>query len=290
MDGEEIIQQEPEQQAGPTDLAEAFRMLGKEEQKPAADPVGQQPEPEPAPAPEPEVGGGEPEPDQGVGGSADGVEDFDIKPARDAILTDIQRSAYNEVAQMYKKEGIKYITIDMLYERDERTGQVSFKNPDNPNRNFESRSDAQQWCDAFNKQIDTKFKMDVREKQAELYKQAVPKLKILQFKNTYDKMDKNTRDIFEDLVEPYEIRNQAGQIVGYSCDLESMAKQANKISSRFTATSPTLDNKGDAPAPKVATKPAMDMKTGVGKRDDFVEPSNIGEALKMYDKMNRKKA
>ena len=180
----------------------------------------------------------------------------------------------------------------MLYERDERTGQVSFKNPDNPNRNFDSRAEAQAWVDAFNKQIDTKFKMDLREKQLELYQQAAPRLKILQFKATYDKMDARTKDVFEDLIEPYEMKDSAGRIVGYRCNLDAVANQAAKIAGRFASVGQLDKEAKQQEEPKQASKPAMDMKTGASKggSNDFKEPENIGEALKMFDKMNRKKA
>ena len=303
MDGQEkdLEQQETQEtEGGPADLAEAFRMLGKSDETPAAAPVGGAEQlgegAETGSEPEDVPGAGstaeQPEDSGDLGGSATGIADVDISPARDAILTGIQREAMAQITKLYRDEGIKPITIDMLYERDEATGQVSFKNPDNPNRNFDSRAEAQAWVDAFNKQIDTKFKSDLREKQVELYRQAEPSLRILNFKATYDKMDAATRDVFEDLVEPYEIRDAYGKIVGYNCDLDAVANQAAKIAGRFGKQgSGEQQEQEQGVKQKQSTKPAMDMKTGASKggSDDFKEPENIGEALKMFDKMNRKK-
>lgn len=206
-------------------------------------------------------------------------------------MTDVQRNAYSQVAAFYKKEGIKTVSIDMLYERDERTGEVSFKNPDNPNKNFSSRAEAQQWCEAFNNQIKDRFKKDVQTKQIELYKQAEPSLRVLAFKDYYEAMDQTTKDVFDDLIDPYSITDRSGKIIGFNCNLEAMARQAYKISRRFQQAAPKEEVSQQQAIPKQATKPAMDMKTGASKgNDDFKEPKDIGEALKMFDKMNRKKA
>lgn len=229
--------------------------------------------------------------DGGLGGSADVIEPIDYNAQRKAILDRIQREALSQTRKVFNDEKIQPITIDMLYQRDEQTGRVTFQNPDDQRNPFTSRAEAQSWVDAMNKQINQKFRMDVNKKQQELLQSYAPQLRVLDFKATYDSMDQLTKDIFDDMLEPYGITDSQGNVIGFNVDLASVARQAMKLSKRFGAQQPQATPAEEAPAEeaKKGSKPAMDMKTGASKSDDLQEPKTIGEALKMYDKKKGKK-
>lgn len=295
----------------PVDLAQAFKMYNEANRASAQDPVeegspavgvGEAGDPgiEGSGSGDPEAtdetldtsaGTGQPEDSSDPGGSATVIEPIDYDSRRQEILTGIQKNAINQVRQDFAKNQIKLCTIEDLYQRDENSGRVTFKNPDDPTRDFASRSEAQQWVDAFNKQIEMRFRQEVNNKQKELVTSAAPTLRLIEFAPKYESMSKIEQDILDDLIEGYAVTDTRGQIIGYNIDLNAMAAQASKIAKRMPqqAQPEPDDPKDPKESAKQQSTPAMDMPTGNGKSVMEKEPESIGEALKMYDKMKREK-
>ena len=219
------------------------------------------------------------------GGSSDVIQAIDFDSRRQDILRGIQQQALRDVRAEFKRNGIEYCSIDKLWNKDENTGRVSFMNPDDPRQPFASRAEAQAWVDAFNKQIDTRFRQEVNKKQQELVGGTAPALRLISFAPVYSSLSQNERDILDDLVEPYGIKNKRGDIVGYNIDLNAAAAQAKKIAKRIQPNQPDQQQQQQ----KQTSGPAMDMPTGAGSSNDGKEPKTIGEALKMYDAQQRKK-
>ena len=290
----------------PIDLAQAFKMYNQANRMPAEEPVE---------AGATEGGDGEPgvqvegldgqaqgaaeadgygaaavddggqEGGAGAPGLADVIEPVDYNPARESILKDVQQRAINDVREQFQREEISTWSINDLYEKDERTGRVRFRNPDDPDRDFSSRYEAQQFVDAMNKQITSEFRALVNKRQRELIQEEAPRLRTLEFASKYNAMDQTTKDIFEDLIEPYSIRDNGGNVIGFRVDLNAVAQQAEKIAKRFPkqqapAQEPAAKGKGDS------SGPALDMKTGASQ-NETLEPKSLGEALKMYDAKKR---
>lgn len=226
----------------------------------------------------------------GIGGSANVVEPIDFDARKQEILRQIQSDALRAVRADFSKNNIAECSIEDLYSRDESTGRVRFKNPDDPGRDFASRAEAQQWVDAFNKQIDARFRQEVNKKQRELLGDYAPTLRLIEFAPKYEGLDKVTKDVFDDLIDPYAVRNRSGNIIGYNIDLNAMLSQAKKIAKRFAMQPEPAKPEGEPPVqPKVNGRPAFNMPTGSGKSADDKEPETIGEALKLYDKRQREK-
>lgn len=287
----------------PVDLAQAFKMLNKNDGEAAAEPVGQA---EPS---EPNVSGDEPGGNEGsgepgltaseqqpaatgydsaptAGGSSDGIQAIDFDSRRQDILRGIQQQALSDVRKEFKNNGIEYCTIESLYQRDENSGRVTFKNPDDPRNPFNSRAEAQAWVEAFNKQIDTRFRQEVNKKQQELVGDSAPMLRLISFAPKYQAMSQAEKEIMDDLIEGYGVRNRQGQIIGYNVDLDAVAAQAKRIAKRMKPAEAPVQQAQPQPA---ASGPAMDMPTGSGTSNDMKEPKTIGEALKMFDAQQRSK-
>ena len=180
--------------------------------------------------------------------------------------------------------------IGDLYERDERTGETKFKNPDRPGQYFSSRMEAQQYVDSMNKQVAAAYREEVLRQQQQMLKDAAPQMRLLDFATAYQVMDQDVRDILDDLVEPYAIM-QNGRVVGYNCDLNAAANQAMKIASRFKAQREQYSQPAAQPQQKQTQPgkmPAMDMKTGTGEAGSEEEPKDLNEALLMYRKQQQK--
>ena len=223
-----------------------------------------------------------------LGGSADVIEPVDYNPAREQILKDVQQEALRNVRQRFAEQQIEMWSIEDLYEKDEHTGRVRFRNPDNPDRDFQSRYEAQQFVDAMNKQITQSFRNEVNKAQREIIQREAPKLRLIEFAPKYDAMDQVTKDIFDDMIEPYAVTDSGGKVVGFNVNLDAVHAQAAKIAQRIKqyAPQPQAQEDGEAKAKPASKSPALDAKTGVSITGEQ-EPKTIGEALKMYDKQQR---
>lgn len=231
--------------------------------------------------------------DDSAGGSANVIEPVDFNARRQELLQDVQRQAIAQVRQEFAKNQITPCTIEELYQRDEQTGRVTFKNPDDPQHDFASRAEAQAWVDAFNKQVEGRFRQEVNKKQRELVQQNAPQIRLLDFIPTFNGMNKAEQAVLDDLLEPYAVKDRNGNVVGFNVDLNAMAAQARKIAKRIPASEQpaegTDSSKGSQGTQEQPSRPAMNMPTGTGASADETEPKSIGEALKMFDKQQREK-
>lgn len=224
--------------------------------------------------------------DNSFGGSTNVVEPIDFDARRQELLKDIQRQAVEKVRQDFTNNGIKTCSIEDLYQRDENTGRVTFKNPDNPQRDFESRAEAQAWVDAFNKQLQNRFTQDINRAQRDLMAQNGPQLRVIAFAPKYEAMSQIEKDILDDLLDGHAIHDAGGNVVGFNVDLNAAAAQAKKIAKRY----PVQQEQQAEPQEeaKKASGPAMDLPTGTGKSAEVKEPETLAEAMKMYNDSKKK--
>lgn len=224
------------------------------------------------------------------GGSADVPEPADYDNAERAIVTQLQRSSMAQAREQFRKNGIREFTMNDLYERSQ-DGRVIYHNPDDPNRPFSNRIEAQQWIDSFNGQVKQELQRVASEIMENDAKAAMPAIRLLRFAPTYDAMDAKTREIFDDLIEDYELKNRKGAVIGYNCDLERMAARAQKMATKYNTTprksggSATMKKKGPQ------KQPSMDIRShgsGSSKKADR-EPSTLGEAMRLWNEQNRAK-
>ena len=290
--------------APPADLAEAFAQIRAANASTAEDGVdgdegdekdervgkharvGEEPGDEPAAdaaADEAGQGAGE-----DLGGNAVGDEPIDYSPAKQQIYQRVNQQAIENVAKKFQENGIRMWEIGDLFDKDEQTGRVVFKNPDDESRPFQSRKEAQDFVDAMNKQIQQKFRSEVQQEQRNLMNQAVPSLSMLDFVPVYQNMNDSERRVFDQLITPYAIRDANGNITGFNVDLMNEAEKARAITAMFSskdqekpATETTTGNK------KVVTEPAVDMNTGTGESGND-EPKTLEEAFAMLRKKEDK--
>ena len=209
--------------------------------------------------------------------------------SQQAIVDQLNRQAVAQARQQFQKDGIREFTMDDVYERTQ-DGRVIYHNPDDPNRPFSSRMEAQQWIDSFNKQVQTALiqtATQIRDKNA---KAAMPALRLLQFAPVYDVMDPAIREVFDDLISDYEVKNRAGKVVGYSCDLEKMAMKASRLAKKYNNSPRKQPANAKMGKQKARKSPALDAKSRGSsrnsKRDD--EPQTMEEAMKRLNEINRR--
>ena len=292
----------------PVDLAQAFKMYNEANREAAQQPVeaGEPDDPVEASGSEGgqqdggEVAGGDVVVDDtaaaaaddasggGVGGSANVIEPVDYDARRKQILQGIQQQALNQVRKDFSDNKITPCTIEDLYQRDEQTGRVTFKNPDDPSRDFASRAEAQLWVDAFNKQIEMRFRQEVNKKQRDLVDQSAPMLRLIDFIPKYEAMNQQEKDVLDKLIEPYGVKNASGDVIGYSVNLDAMANQAKNIASMFaTAPQGSQETQEAEEGKQESSRPAMNMPTGNGESKEDKEPKTLGEAMAMLNKSKK---
>ena len=232
-------------------------------------------------APEPAVGEGA----GTLGGPTAGVETYDYGSLQNNLIASLQMEAQQNVLKKFKENNIQVMDIGDLYERRE-DGTVVFNNPDNPNRPFESREQAQAWINSMNQQIQNAYNQEVYKEQQNLYELARPSIALIQFAPVYDSMSEAAQNIFDDLIEPYSVRAANGDVIGFNCNLPAMARQALKIVDQYGIGKQTAPAQQQAPKQKT---PAMDLKSGSGSSSDEPEPTNIAEAMALLNKRNKEK-
>lgn len=223
-------------------------------------------------------------------GPSDGADAARYQASQQAIIQQLNQQAVREAREMFRKEGIREFTMDDVYQRTQ-DGRVVYRNPDDPNRPFSSRMEAQQWIDSFNKQVQdalVRQATEIRDKNA---KAAMPALRLLQFAPVYDVMDPSIREVFDDLIEDYEIRNRAGKVIGYSCDLEKMAMKASRLATKYNHHSQSKGKSGTVKKPGPQKSPAMDTRArgSAASAPAEGEPKTMEEAMQRLREMNRSK-
>ena len=287
--------------AEPADLSEAFAALKKKNASVVTDPVpatgdgdtqSQQPTTETTVEP---VAGDQQQGniDTASGGSAVDIGSVDYDQAIKNIIDDVNQSAVAAVRQQMAKDGIRKFTVGDLYQRDEQSGTVIFQNPENKNRPFASRMEAQAWVDSFNQDVDNHLKQEAIRTREEYIKQVAPTVRLLQFMPKVDALNPLQLEILDSIIEPYAITDESGDIIGYNCDLNTAYKQMNKTIERLSDLQKTIQK----PAPstteptapvKPASTPALDIHTSGGTTAPKGEPATLEEAIARVQAAKRK--
>lgn len=222
-----------------------------------------------------------------AGGSSADYEGVDYEAWRKTEVDAINQEAVRLANDKFKELGIKKFGINDLYQRNEETGEVVFANPDNPKQPFTSRSQAQEWINSFNQQVDLEFRKLAYEKQREAWEARQPTIRMIEFGPTYERMSQDEKDVFDSLVEPYAVNNSKGEPIGFSCDLNAAAVQATKIVSRFAGR--TQQQQEQQPVQPQQSGPALDMKgSRTNEQPRQGEPKTLAEAMAMYNQKGRK--
>lgn len=229
-----------------------------------------------------------------------GVTDEDIESYRAGLVEEVRDKAIGDVAAEFVKRGIRHtngrlgatIEDEDICKRDD-DGVPHFFNPDT-GREFTGdnpRRQAQEWVEDYNKELATAFNQACEKYEAKLLEGEQPGLKVLEFAPKYDKLDPIRKGMLDNVIEDYEITDNSGSVVGYSCDLDKALAMVDRqvamiqnyakqnTAAKLTSTGPALDMKNSAGA---ATKS--------GEKPDF---KSLAEAMEweqdqLLEKMRKK--
>lgn len=212
----------------------------------------------------------------------------DSEEALKQINESIRSQAINDIGKMFRDQNVMhnergqlgaYLEHPEIMKRDSN-GIPTFYNPETgkPFTGDNPRAQARQWIEDYNKELVETFEQRVNERIQEYEKNAEPMLQTIRFAPKFEKLDKVRQVMVESIISDYEVHDSQGNLVGYSCNLDSVLEQVNRqisgIQSRLGNVVPT--KKEDEPS-----GPALDMKsssTGVanGERPEF---KSIAEAM-----------
>lgn len=281
-----------EEDNGPEDLAAAFkRVQGMDKENPedsvddrGEDSEGDSDDQEGEENPEDEDG----DVDDDRGSSALPGE-VDYAAVKRGLIENLNKSAIAKAAKEFRDAKIREFQMNDLYERTS-DGRVIYHNPDDPNRPFSSRMEAQSWIDSFNGQVRNELKRRALEIRNEDAGSILPSLRLMDFAPSYDAMDDAVREMFDDLIEGYEVLDSNGNVVGYNCDLDKMASKAERLASRLSKPKPSKRRtKATKTVNEGTRQPSLDMKShgsgGNGKMKR--EPQTLEEAMLRLRQQNK---
>ena len=207
--------------------------------------------------------------------------EIDYAAVKRGLIENLNKSAIAKAAKEFRDANIREFQMNDLYERTS-DGRVIYHNPDDPNRPFSSRMEAQSWIDSFNGQVRNELKRRALEIRNEDADSILPSLRLMDFAPSYDAMDDAVREMFDDLIEGYEVLDSNGNVVGYNCDLDKMASKAERMASRFSKAKPSKRRtKATKTVNEGTRQPSLDMRShgsgGNGKRKR--EPQTLEVAM-----------
>lgn len=224
--------------------------------------------------------------DIGGGSAADGaagetVSEFDfsaeeVNETISSIESSIEDQAVSDVANAMKASGKIRVTRDGklgasindpdIYTKDE-DGVPTYINPETgrPFTGDNPRAQAKQWVDDYNAELEQAFNKIAKQRIDELKKEKEPIVRTLKFAETYKKLNDVQRDMLDSLIEDYEVKDEDGNAIGYSCDLDKALAQVNRQISKLTERGKALHPKQEKPA---STEPALDMPQSTGSGEN----------------------
>lgn len=223
------------------------------------------------------------------------ADDYNYEYAARSLMSHINRQANYETSQWLEKEGYKKITVDDLAIKDERTGDIRFKDPYRQNGYFNSLKEASDHVKAFNEQIDYKAQQYAQQRQQELLQQERPRFELMKFAPKLNTMSELEIQFMDDLIKPYEIKDKAGEVIGYSCNLDAVYQQAKTLVASMKSRYGNIQSAQQQTAPQDASRPATDVKShgsqnnesvGTGTVDDITD---LSEALRFVQRREREK-
>lgn len=234
-----------------------------------------------------DLGGADSGADEGLDWDGIGLSEDEIKEYRESFVADIKERTIDDVVKAYIDHGARHqgnrlgasINDPDVCKRD-RDGVPRFYNPET-GREFTGdnpRRQAQEWVDDYNKELADAFNRTCQEYSQRLMDQEGGRLAVIEFAPKYKALDPVRRSMFESIIEDYEVTDNDGNVVAYSCDLDkalaAVNRQVKKIQERFAKQGATAAK----PAP---SGPALDTPSSNGGAQGGGKPQfkSIAEAM-----------
>ncbi len=215
-----------------------------------------------------------------------GVNEEAIAQYEQALNDGIREQAMNDIAQEFLKRNVRQrngvlgatLDDDDICKRDS-DGVPHFYNPET-GREFTGdnpRAQAREWVDEYNRALADAFNKACANYENHLRKEAQPSIDVMKFAPKYEKLDDIRRGMFDNVIEDYEIKDNQGKVIGYSCDLD----KALALVDRQISMIQSYGKQHTAKQKPEPTAPALDMKTSSGAvpSGNQTPPTSLEEAM-----------
>lgn len=221
-----------------------------------------------------------------------GLSEQELEDYRNIVVEDLRDRVTQQVNQEFIKQGVMAyngivganINDERITKRD-KDGVPHFYNPET-GREFggdNPRAQAQAWCESYNKELESAFNNACHQAEQKALGDEVNELAVLEFAPTYERMDPVRQKLFDNLVSDYEIKDDAGEVVGYSCDLNSAAATVERLVESIQSFAPKPAEGEQAQPQNAPQGPVTDMPNrAVAVTTQPGSPKSIEEALLNY--------
>ena len=229
--------------------------------------------------------------ESGSGSVFDGGEALTGQDYIDAVAEELTRPVMNKVNQEFRQRG-EHVNSDGLLgwsindkeiRKTDDDGMVTYVNPET-GREFtgdDPRRAAQEWVDYRNRQMQQRFNAACEKERNEQLQAYAPQFNLLEFAPKYDAMDPVRQKLFDAMIEDYEVTDDNGNVIGYTCDLNRMQAAME----RQITTLQAMGSSQQSAQPQ-ATGPALDMHADNSVTSGNEEaPKSLAEAMqRLQDK------
>lgn len=218
-----------------------------------------------------------------------GVTEESIEKYESDLTESLKNQAINDIAQEFlkrnvrQKDGILGASLDDedICKRDE-DGVPHFYNPET-GREFTGdnpRRQAQEWVNDYNQALADAFNKACTQYEKHLMEKAAPGIAVMKFALKYEKLDDIRRGMFDNVIEDYEIKDNDGKVVGYSCDLDKALALVERQISMIQSYAKQRQSTAQEEKP---SGPALDMKTSSGAvaSGEREAPKSLADAMEM---------
>lgn len=227
--------------------------------------------------------------------SAEEIESF-----RNDLQTAAENQAINDVAKDFIKRGARHRNGALgarpddpdIMKRDE-DGVPHWYNPDTGQEftGDNPRRQANEWCQDYNNELAQLFNQECQKQINEIMKDSEPQIAILEFAPTYENLDPIRQTMFDTLIEDYEIKDNNGNPIGYSIDLnkalDAVNRQVRMIQEHYRGQQAAQSESN--PQSK-SSGPALDMKSNTSKTNENASaPKSLAEAMEALQKQQLEK-
>lgn len=224
----------------------------------------------------------------------------DINNFRNDIQASAEDQAINAVAQDFIKRGARHRNGMLgarpddpdILKRDE-DGVPHWYNPDT-GREFtgdDPRRQAKNWCDAYNDELAQLFNQECQRQINQIVKESEPQIAVLEFAQTYENLDPIRQTMLDTLIEDYEIKDNNGNAIGYSIDLNkalaAVNRQVRMIQEHYRGQQA---NQPESNPQTKSSGPALDIKSNASKtQQNAAAPKSLAEAMEAIQKQQLEK-
>lgn len=193
-----------------------------------------------------------------------------IKEQRESFQKEIDQRVISDVSAAYIKQGVRHtngrlgatINDPDVCKRDS-DGVPRFYNPET-GREFTGdnpRRQAQEWVDDYNRELADAFNRTCADYSKKLMEKEGGRLAIIEFAPKYKQLDPVRRSMFESIIEDYEVTDDDGNIIAYSCDLDkalaAVNRQVRVIQERFASQKQAPKQEPSGPVLDTPSTPAV---------------------------------